>query len=115
MAVYKDIMASLNELMDDAQGKPTGIVRHTVTIKTVPEYLPSDIRQIRLDAKFTQAAFASVLGVSKKSVEAWEGGRSKPDGAARRIISLIAQNPLFAEENHILVRENESITQNIRV
>lgn len=106
MSVYEDIMASLNELLDDTQGKPTNVVRHTITIKDVPIYTPSLIKQIRLDANFTQATFASVLGVSKKSVEAWEGGRSKPDGAARRMISLIAQNPLFAEENHIIVRKS---------
>ena len=31
--VYNDIMASLNELMDEAQGKETGIIRHTRTVK----------------------------------------------------------------------------------
>ena len=104
MAIYQDIMASLSELIDDAQGKPTDVVRHKVTIETVHDYSPSAIKKIRLDAKLTQATFASVLGVSKKSVEAWEGERSKPDGAARRIIGLIERNPLFAEENHILIR-----------
>ena len=85
-AVYDDIMSSLNELLDAAQGKETGIVVHPRTVKDVEVFSPQQIKQVRMDAKMTQQPFAACIGVSPKSVEAWEGGRSRPDGAARRLI-----------------------------
>ena len=100
--VYNDIMASLNELMDAAQGKETGIVRHTRTVKEVETFSPQQIKQVRINAKMTQKLFAACIGVSVKSVEAWEGGRSRPDGAARRLIGLIRDHADFAREMGIV-------------
>ena len=37
----------------------------------------------------TQAAFASYLGVSVKTVEAWELGRTHPTGPAFRLINIL--------------------------
>ena len=53
----------------------------------------------------TQDLFAGCIGVSKKSVEAWEYGRAKPDGAVRRLLGLMWDNPHFAEENGIVYKE----------
>ena len=96
-AVYDDIMSSLNELLDAAQGKETGIVVHPRTVKDVEVFSPQQIKQVRIDAKMTQKTFAACIGVSPKSVEAWEGGRSRPDGAARRLLGLMRDHPNFAE------------------
>ena len=41
----------------------------------------------------TQKAFADVLGVSKRTVEAWETGRSTPSPTAKNLIYLISQKP----------------------
>ena len=97
-AVYNDIMSSLNELLDAAQGKETGIVVHPRTVKDVEMFSPQQIKQVRMDAKMTQKTFAACIGVSAKSVEAWEGGRSRPDGAARRLLGLMKDNPDFVEK-----------------
>ena len=96
-AVYEDIVSSLNELLDAAQGKETGIVVHPRTVKDIEVFSPQEIKQVRMDAKMTQKIFAACIGVSPKSVEAWEGGRSRPDGAARRLLGLMRDNPNFAE------------------
>ena len=96
-AVYNDIMDSLNELLDAAEGKKTGIVVHSRTVKEVEKFSPQEIKQVRLDSKMTQKTFAACIGVSEKSVEAWEGGRSRPDGAARRMLGLMKDHPGFAE------------------
>ena len=97
-SVYNDIMCSLNELYDAAQGKETGIVVHKRTIKDVDVFTPQQIKQVRLDSKMTQKTFAACIGVSAKSIEAWEGGRAHPDGAARRMLGLMRDHPNFAEE-----------------
>ena len=101
--VYYNVMDSLNELLDAAQGKETGIVVHPRTVKEVETFSPQQIKQIRLDSKMTQKTFAACMGVSAKSVEAWEGGRSRPDGAARRLIGLMKDHPGFAENMGVYV------------
>ena len=102
-AVYDDIMSSLSELLDAAQGKETGIVVHPRTVKDVEVFSPQQIKQVRMDAKMTQKTFAACIGVSPKSVEAWEGGRSKPDGAARRLLGLMRDHPNFAKNMGIYI------------
>lgn len=54
----------------------------------------------------SQIVFALVIGVSKKSVESWESGRYTPDGAARRLITIMQKDPAFPEKYDILQREN---------
>ena len=54
----------------------------------------------------TQDVFARCIGVSKKSVEAWEYGKAKPDGAARRLLGLMCDNLYFAQENGIAYHED---------
>ena len=53
----------------------------------------------------TQAVFAAVIGVSTKTVEAWETGTNQPIGPARRMISLIQFAPEILQSYHI-VNEN---------
>jgi len=40
----------------------------------------------------TQAVFADYLGVSPKTIEAWELGRTHPTGPANRLLDILAQN-----------------------
>ena len=39
-----------------------------------------------------QKGFASILGVSSRTVEAWEAGKSNPSPTARNLIFLISQD-----------------------
>ena len=55
----------------------------------MPDISADDIKAIRKKLGFTQAVFAAVIGVSTKTVEAWETGTNQPIGPARRMISLI--------------------------
>ena len=96
-AIFDDIMDSLNELQAHAEGKPTGVLVHRRSVKEPETFTPQEIKQVRLDAKMTQKTFAACIGVTPKSVEAWEGGRSRPDGAARRMLGLMRDHPGFAE------------------
>ena len=51
-----------------------------------------DVAQIRNSLSLTQKAFASVLGVSKRTVEAWECGKSNPTPTAKKLMFLISQD-----------------------
>ena len=43
--------------------------------------------------KFTQAEFADLLGVSWRTLENWEQGRTLPSGAARMLITIARIRP----------------------
>ena len=102
MSRYNEILQGLQEAIDYESGKPVEAVVHKLTVADVPEFTSEEIRRIRMNANMTQSVFASCIGVTKKAVEAWEGGRSRPDGAARRTLGLMNNNPGFALEVGII-------------
>jgi putative transcriptional regulator len=59
-------------------------------------YNTEDIRQIRRRIGLSQAMFAGSLGVSPKTVEAWESGRNKPEGSSRRLLDIAGMIPVFS-------------------
>lgn len=63
----------------------------------VREYEASEIKEIRNGLGMTQAVFALFMGVSKKTVEAWESGRNMPDGPARRLLAMVQEEPEITE------------------
>ena len=44
------------------------------------------------------------MGVSVKTVEAWEAGRNQPIGSACRLLDLTRTDPNFPEKSGILMR-----------
>jgi putative transcriptional regulator len=52
----------------------------------------------RLKSGLTQAQFAALLGVSKRTLEQWEQGRRAPSGAARMLIRLAELHPEVLRE-----------------
>jgi len=82
MSIYKSIIQSLTEAVDYQQRKIS--VRKTkLTIKPIVTFNNEDIKQIRQKTGLSQVVFAGSLGVSPKTVEAWENGRNKPEGVSR--------------------------------
>ncbi|MDR0642054.1 MAG: helix-turn-helix domain-containing protein [Treponema sp.] len=55
----------------------------------------NSIKQIRQRSGLSQVMFAGSLGVSPKTVEAWENGRNKPEGASRRLLEIVRDDPDF--------------------
>lgn len=102
MSRYNEILKGLNEAIDFEKGKKNGTIVHKLEVKEVKEFTPAEIKKIRIDSNMTQSLFASCIGVTKKAVEGWEGGRSKPDGAARRTLGLMQENKYFARDVGIL-------------
>lgn len=52
-----------------------------------------DIRAIRYRLGMTQVEFAKHVGTDQTVVSAWETGKSKPSGPARKLISMLAEGP----------------------
>ncbi len=89
--LFDDLNTGLQEAIEFEKG--TGKAK-TVTFKIEPvkKYSNKDIKRIRNKAGMTQAVFANYMGVSPKTVEAWELGRTHPTGPAYRLISILSEN-----------------------
>ena len=79
--VYESIVAGLQEAIEDAKSKEKKLPRRVVTVVPVKEYNASEVKKIRNETGMSQKTFASYLGVSCKTVEAWESGINHPSGA----------------------------------
>ena len=54
---------------------------------------PHDIKAIRAGLDKSQAEFARMIGVSVSTLQNWEQGRRQPEGPARALLRVTAQNP----------------------
>jgi len=52
-----------------------------------------DIASIRGKTGLSQARFATLLGVSVRTLQDWEQGRRAPSGAARTLLMVADRNP----------------------
>ena len=96
--VYNSIMAGLTEAVEDAESRRKKLERRIVTVMPVKKYEPEQIKAIRKSTGMSQKIFASYMGVSDKTVEAWEAGTNHPSGAASRLLSMMEMNKHLTEE-----------------
>lgn len=88
MDFFSGIMSGLEEAL--AYEKGTAKAATIVRKRSLPEVDP---RTVRKAMNMTQKDFAGVLGVSARTVESWEAGRSSPTPTARNLMFLIQKNP----------------------
>ena len=91
-SVYESIMKGLNEAVEDANSSESRLKKRVVTIVPVKEYNAKEVKSIRKSTGFSQKLFANYMGVSTKTVEAWEAGTNQPSGTASRILSMKEMN-----------------------
>ena len=85
--LYSGLLEGLNEALAHANGNPSA---NTLIRKAS---LPSvDVAKIRKSLSMTQKGFADVLGVSCRTVEAWETGKTNPTPTAKKLMHLIEQD-----------------------
>ena len=51
------------------------------------------VSSVREKTGLSQLKFASLLGVSVRTLQEWEQGRRAPSGAARTLLMIAAKNP----------------------
>lgn len=101
MAVFDDIKTGLNEAIEYEKGNINAKTTK-ITIEPVSRFDPVEIKKIRNKTGMTQVVFACYMGVSVKTVEAWEAGRNHPDGAASRLLSITQKDPSFPTNSGIV-------------
>lgn len=104
MSVFDKIKVGLEEAVAFEQGTLDART-HKMTVRPVDHYDAAEIKAIRVNAGMTQVVFAKFMGVSAKTVEAWESGRNQPIGSACRLLHLIKADPAFPQKSGIVVRQ----------
>ncbi|MCG6142786.1 MULTISPECIES: helix-turn-helix domain-containing protein [Leptospira] len=91
--LFKSLKKGLNEAIDYSDGNSTSPLKQTlISVPKLPNYKGKDIKSIRTKLHLTQSVFANTLGVSEKTVEAWESGRNTPQGPAQRMLFVLKNN-----------------------
>lgn len=92
-SLFNDIAQGLKEAIAYERGElDSRSVRISCRFSDPPEWTAEEIKRIRLNIPMTQRSFADFMGVSVKTVEAWENGRNHPSGSAARLMQIIAKD-----------------------
>jgi putative transcriptional regulator len=70
----KELVESLTEACEHAEGKPSGVRVHTVEVP--------DVRAIREELRMSQQEFARIYRIALATLKNWEQGRRQPDAPA---------------------------------
>ena len=92
MNVFESMMQGLTEAVAYEKGEQTARSA-SVTIAPPPEVSADEVKELRQSLHMTQRTFAALMGVSNKTVEAWETGENTPSGAERRLLYLLDSDP----------------------
>lgn len=87
MDFFSGIMDGLTEALAYEKGEASA--KTFSRKRALPEI---NVSQIRKSLPMTQKSFANVLGVSTRTVEAWECGKSVPTPTAKKLMYLIQQD-----------------------
>lgn len=90
---FSSVMDGLQEALAFERGKAAADT--FVRKRSLPTV---NVVEIRSALSMTQKAFAEILGVSCRTVEAWESGKSTPTPTAKKLMFLI-------QEDHSLVQK----------
>jgi len=61
--------------------------------KKIEIEVPDDVKMIREHVGLSQAVFAGVLGISKRTLQDWEQGRRRPTGSAKALLRIAYKHP----------------------
>lgn len=62
----------------------------------------SEVTRARNSVQMSQPAFANLIGVSVRTVQAWEQGKRNPSGAARTLIRVAEKHPEILREMAVI-------------
>lgn len=83
--MFAELEASLQEGMD--------IIRRKQPPSRTFVYDVPDVKAIRENLNLTQRQFATLLGISPRTIQNWEQGHRIPEGPARVLLMVAARNP----------------------
>lgn len=86
--MFEELMSSVEE-MDK-------IVKGSKKAARTFSYPEPQVKAIREKTGLSQSRFASLIGVSKRTLENWEQGRRHPTGPAKALLRILDVDPEHA-------------------
>jgi putative transcriptional regulator len=96
--VSEGIKAGILSCIEFENGNKKVARKVNIKVKPVQKYTAEEVKVIRNKTNLTQQLFGLVMGVSVRTVEAWERGVNQPNGSASRMLEMIEANPAIANE-----------------
>jgi putative transcriptional regulator len=97
--VDREIIGALTDLRDTLRARTPLETKYTVrqvgVVVPPPQLGPEDVRRTREVLGVSQPVFADFLGTSTSTIRSWEQGQKTPSPMARRLLSLIAADPIY--------------------
>ncbi|MCL2638526.1 MAG: transcriptional regulator [Oscillospiraceae bacterium] len=94
---FDRLKESLEQAVDYKKGDKSK-ARVSIYEIPVPKYKAADVARVRSSLRLSQKGLALALGVSPRTVEAWECGRNEPCGTARNLLYLIENNTALVDQ-----------------
>ena len=96
MSDLKDALHETAKGLHSAGGLSLTTMREVeaLCLPPVKEYSARQIKRIRLDNEASQAVFAAFLNISPSTVQKWEAGQKRPNGASLKLLNLVDQQGL---------------------
>jgi len=101
---FESIKQGLNEAIEYERGGSKGVKVDKITIAPIRSHTANEVKTIRAQLSVTQRVFAEALGVSVKTVEAWEAGTNRPSGIANRMLEFLSLDDHLFERYSIIAR-----------
>lgn len=93
------LLKGLRQAAQMERGEIEGRERVRTLSKPAPKWKRHEIKRLRTEVfHMSQPVFASLLNVKPATVRAWEQGQRVPDGAAARLLEVLASDSSIAEK-----------------
>lgn len=90
-----DLVEAARGLAADLRAGRAGDLRSTTLAlpEPAPALRPAEIQRIRTRLGASQAVFARLLNVPKRTAISWETGERRPSGAALKLLDIASRRP----------------------
>ena len=93
---FESLKEGLQDIVAYQHGDKSRVRIHVRKIAE-PRFRAHDVQTLRLKLRLSQAALAAAMGVSSRTVEAWETGVNVPNGTAQHLLYLFEKQPDLVE------------------
>jgi putative transcriptional regulator len=83
--LFRKLTSSIEEAIEIKHGRKK--------LSRITKYAPVNVKEIRSSLHYSQSKFATIMGVSSKTLQNWEQGRREPTGPARTLLKVVQKNP----------------------
>ena len=102
--LFESIKQGLNEAVEYERGNLQNVKVDRISIAPLHTYTSAEIKAIRVRHCMSQRVFAEAMGVSAKTIEAWESGRNTPSGIANRMFAFLEKDEKLFENFSVVTQ-----------